>query len=508
MTTVGDLLRDTLSTSGRLVAGEPGLDRTVSWAVTARTRTPSLDPLQGGEIVLLPQTALRFLGGEKALASLIPGFHGAGAAAVCVWSAVNDDARAAADRAQMPLVEISDGSPVDVERGLLDQIAGQMRSGLRQQQDRQTHLLDTLAANRGLDAIIRVLSEHVGRTVAYVPSTGAVVTSSSQAVVPDQSILQGLGTTPEVTTVSLDGKDGGLWLTPVLHRGARLGVLAVAGAGGPPSAGEALSIRQVAAAVSVEQGRLDAAEEAQQRQRTMFSEDLFAGRALDTLYGRARSLSITLPTEGFVTIVAAEDENASLPELVKDRLHGLLHRPASYPLLDQGKSVLMLLPPVLRGDSSTGLVLRTLAPLGGRFAVGVSDPVTEPARVADAVEEAQTALLVSRRTRSGAPTRFSETGAYGLLVPLRNTPLARRMVGQLLDPLLRYDVQHHASLTETLETYIVSNGNASVTASQLNLHRNSLAYRLRRIEDLTNLPLSVAENRLLLALALRLQKLA
>ena len=238
MTTVGDLLRDTLSPLGRLVAGEPGLGRTVSWAVTARTRTPSLDPLQGGEIVLLPQTALRFLGGEGALASLIPGFHGAGAAAVCVWSVVDEEARAAADRTQMPLVEISDGSPVDVERGLLDQIAGQMRSRLRQQQDRQTHLLDTLAANRGLDAIIRVLSEHVGRTVAYVPATGAVVTSSNQAVVPDQGILQGLDSTPEVTTVPLDGKDGVLWLTPVLHRGARLGVLAVAGAGGPPTAGD------------------------------------------------------------------------------------------------------------------------------------------------------------------------------------------------------------------------------------------------------------------------------
>nr|MDQ3328994.1 helix-turn-helix domain-containing protein [Chloroflexota bacterium] len=141
-------------------------------------------------------------------------------------------------------------------------------------------------------------------------------------------------------------------------------------------------------------------------------------------------------------------------------------------------------------------------------AVGVSDPVAEPSRIADAVEEAQTALLVSRRTRGGAPTRFSETGSYGLLAPLRHTPVARRIVGQVLDPLLRYDEQHHASLTETLETYIASNGNASVTASQLNLHRNSLAYRLRRIEDLTGLTLSVAENRLLLALALRLQKLA
>ena len=508
MSTVRDLLATALSSSGRLVAGEAVVDTTVSWAVTARSRTPALDPLQGGEIVLLPMAALRFLGGERALAGLLPGFRDAGAVAVCIWFEADHGARSRADLAQIPLIEMADVSPVEVERGLLDQIAGQMRSRLRQQQDRQTHLFDTLAANRGLETIIRVLSEHVGRMVAYVPSTGPVVTSSSNAVVPEPPILRRVENAPEVTTVPLDSGDGVLWLTPVLHRGARLGVLAITGAASPPSAGEALSIRQVAAAVSVEQGRLDAAAEAEQRQRTLFSQDLFAGRALDTLYGRARALGITLPTEGFVTVVAAEDQNAALPEVVKDRLHGLLNRQASYPLLDQGKALLMLMPPVLRGDSSTGLVLRTLAPLGGRIAVGVSDTVAEPARVADAVEEAQTALLVSRRTRGGAPTRFSETGAYGLLAPLRNTPVARRMVGQMLDPLLRYDEQHHASLTETLETYMVSNGNASVTARQLNLHRNSLAYRLRQIEDLTGLPLSVAENRLLLALALRLQKLA
>jgi DNA-binding PucR family transcriptional regulator len=165
------------------------------------------------------------------------------------------------------------------------------------------------------------------------------------------------------------------------------------------------------------------------------------------------------------------------------------------------------MPRLLRGDNAVSLLLRSMAPAGSRVAVGVSDPLHDLAGIPDAVQEADTALLVSRRTRGGAVTRFSETGAFGLLAPLRETAVARRVIGQLLEPLLAYDEQHNAALTETLQTYIACNGNASMTAGRLNLHRNSLSYRLRRIEELAGLSLGDAENRLLLALALRLHQL-
>ncbi|MDP9380615.1 MAG: helix-turn-helix domain-containing protein [Chloroflexota bacterium] len=507
MTTLSDLLREKLAGHGRLVGGEGGAGATVSWVVTARTRTPSLDPLQGGEVVLVPPTALSYLGGEERLASLLPGFREAGASAVCVWTEPDEEARSSADRVGLPLISITDTSVAQVERELLDHIAGQMRHGLRQQQDRQTHLLDTLAANRGLDAIIRVLADHVSRRVAYFPAEGYPLTSADAPPSLPADFASRVPEGPEVATIGVKGAGDALWVTPVLHRGARLGALVVSGVPSAPTAAEALSMRQVAAAISVEQGRADAAVEAEQRQRDGFYKDLFAGRSLDTVYGRARTLGVTIPPEGIVVVVAAREPNGSLPEVAKDRLHALLNRQAVYPLLDQGRTLLMLVPTMLRGDSATNLLLRSLAPVAGGTAVGISEPVQDAQRVSEAVEEANTALLVSRRTRDGAPTRFLETGAYGLLAPLRETSIARRVMGQLLQPVITYDRQHNASLTETLETYIACNGNASITAHRLSLHRNSLSYRLKRIEDLTGLSLAESENRLLLTLALRLQKL-
>lgn len=507
MTTVASVFQSRLGSRARVVAGQDGLDAQVSWAVTARTRTPALDPLQGGEVVLLPAGALSTLGGDAALASLVSGFKAGGAAAVCLWSEPDAAGRASADRVALPLIVVRDTPPAELERTLIDEITSRMRNRLRQQQDRQTLLLESLAGNRGLDGLIRVLAGHVGRQALYLPVGGQPLLSDGVApVLPPDLAARAMDPHQVESLPDADGP-GRLWVTPVTHRGNRVGVLVVRGARTEPTPGEALSMRQTASAVSVEQGRLDAAAEAEQRLRDGFYKDLFAGRAPDTLYGRARSLGVTLPAEGVVALLGAQSAGDPLPEAAKDRVHALLDRQASYPILDQGKSLLVLIPHLLRGDNAVSLLLRSLAATGGRVAVGVSDPLRDLQGIPDAVQEADTALLVSRRTRGGAVTRFSETGAFGLLAPLRETAVARRVIGQLLEPLLAYDEQHNAALTETLQTYIACNGNASMTAGRLNLHRNSLSYRLRRIEELAGLSLGDAENRLLLALALRLHQL-
>lgn len=507
MTTVGSLFREKLSIHGRIAAGDGGLANNATWAVTARARTPALDTLQGGEIVLLPPSAMQYLGGDEALASLIPGFRDAGASGICIWFQPDEAAIQVAEGTAIPIISIGDATPAEVEREVLDQIAGQMRTRLRQQDDRQTYLLDTLAANRGLEAIIRVLADTVGHPVTYLSVSGEPISSSHAAYIPCRGFWESVSDEQTVVALPAEATSPGAWVTPVLRNSTRLGALVVVGPSAPAPQTESLVMRQTAVAIAVEAGRLEAVAQAEQRLRREFYTDLFGGRSPETLYSRARSLGISLPTEAVVAVVGSADGSRALPEAVKDRVQGLLTRQPAYPVLDRGEELLMMLPLTLRGENTAGLLVRSLAPLTSSAAVGISDIVEEISRLPDASQEANTALLVSRRLRNGAPTRFSDTGAYGLLAPLSKTSVGRHVIEQVLGPLSRYDDEHNPALTATLETYIACNGNASLTAQTLNLHRNSLAYRLRRIEKLTGLPLADSENRLLLALALRLRVL-
>ena len=65
-----------------------------------------------------------------------------------------------------------------------------------------------------------------------------------------------------------------------------------------------------------------------------------------------------------------------------------------------------------------------------------------------------------------------------------------------------YDREHNGALVRTLRVYFAANANASEAADRLYLHRNSLPYRLARVQDLTGLDLKDPQARLALQLGL------
>lgn len=60
---------------------------------------------------------------------------------------------------------------------------------------------------------------------------------------------------------------------------------------------------------------------------------------------------------------------------------------------------------------------------------------------------------------------------------------------ELVDPLVLHDRERRSDLVRTLRVYFASGANASEAADRLFLHRNSLLYRLERIQKLTGLDL-------------------
>ncbi|MGB3633109.1 MAG: helix-turn-helix domain-containing protein [Rubrobacteraceae bacterium] len=73
---------------------------------------------------------------------------------------------------------------------------------------------------------------------------------------------------------------------------------------------------------------------------------------------------------------------------------------------------------------------------------------------------------------------------------------------ELVLPLSDYDSKRGSGLIRTLSVYFDTGTNASETADRLFLHRNSLLYRLERIQELTGLDLKEPDSRLALQLGL------
>lgn len=100
----------------------------------------------------------------------------------------------------------------------------------------------------------------------------------------------------------------------------------------------------------------------------------------------------------------------------------------------------------------------------------------------------------------GPVARWASIGPYRLLTALPRETAQDPAVRTLLTP------AHH-ELARTAEVYLDCAGQAGRTAAELGIHRQTLYYRLSRVEQLTGLDLDDGEDRLLLHMTLKAARL-
>ncbi|RMF53277.1 MAG: hypothetical protein D6749_02730 [Chloroflexota bacterium] len=135
---------------------------------------------------------------------------------------------------------------------------------------------------------------------------------------------------------------------------------------------------------------------------------------------------------------------------------------------------------------------------------GVGRPAKGMAMLRHSFREAEQALRLSNELQIQArPTFFGNSSLYALLRSLKSPEELERFCKTWLADLINYDTRQQSELLETLRAYFANNGNTALTAKELRIHRNTLAYRLNRIAEITCLDLEDADVRLNLHLALK-----
>ncbi|MFD1213217.1 PucR family transcriptional regulator [Arthrobacter sp. GCM10027362] len=133
--------------------------------------------------------------------------------------------------------------------------------------------------------------------------------------------------------------------------------------------------------------------------------------------------------------------------------------------------------------------------------VGVGGSYAQPNGLRWSYFEAKEAL--TRGGRLNLPERLSLTS---LLLASEDVPLAD-LAAEALQPLEAFDAAHGAQLLPTLEAYLDLNGSVAAVASALDLHRNSVRYRLAQIVELTGYDPAVTADRVHLWLALAVRRM-
>jgi DNA-binding PucR family transcriptional regulator len=144
-----------------------------------------------------------------------------------------------------------------------------------------------------------------------------------------------------------------------------------------------------------------------------------------------------------------------------------------------------------------------------RVAMSIGGIYQDISSVHISYKEALSVLKVKERFVSEAESllSFSELGIYQYLDVLAEKRKHDRYINYPLAQLERYDNEHHSNMVETLETFIDFDSNVKVAAKKLNVHVNTLNYRLKRIQEITGLNLKNINEKFTILLEIKLRNM-
>lgn len=517
----------------RLIAGERGIDREVESANIQEV--PNVERwMRGGEILFSAGYAFQAVDSGIQLMEHI---NRLGAAALALkpgqcLDKIPEDMIACAERLGLPLFELPEDLPyMDCIIPIFERLSQKQLSLLRRVEHIHDQIMQAILRKEGLEGICAILSQVARRPVLLFSPKGDGVLASyveedAQAYVERIKELFGRSRAARDSSGLRANRCNTLHLAegqtaiciPILVQEERVAYLLLDGTGGALPEMDTIAFEHTSALIAIEILKEQALVEQEQKIREKLLEDLLMKRYGDErmIYRRGLSVGIDLEKPYCVFVIDPDDFEAFLRreqsgstedeiQCIKARIHtvirtGMLHFPNPFLLMNNSVSVVGLVS-VLQGedmghckDTVAGILqrLKEAYPKLG-FSAGMGR-VKDHIRDADAsLREAKLALNCSRLPqfrRQGGATAFGELGALSFLCELSGSGPMQEYYREHVGALLAYDAEHNAGLVSTLECYFQCNQNLRLTAEKLFIHKNSVIYRLKKVESLLGISLS------------------
>ncbi len=520
--TVEDVWRGALPKQTELVAGAAGSRREVVWCTALRARPPAFTPLRGGELLLINPQVLTAVDARLTLARLLESLAGQAVAGAAVLGRVSPEARRVADAHGLPLFSLPATTPLDqVEQQVLRYIVDRRAELHERAQDLHRQLSELALAGRGLPALLARLHELTGvpvvlerdSVVDYVGS-GRLSDSTSAAIAAERPALEewlrevplSAFDPPVAVRPLVDGQ--ARLVAPILVQGSIAGFLSLLGSDGELGEMHRLAVGRAAHACAIELVRARAARDARDEVEEELLDVLTAGRPGSHQAARERAKRKGFDVDAPYLVVAAEPSEPGRAPKVRAAWERLLATMRTSALVrERGDATLALVSlagrRALEPKALVEQLHRAARAVSGPVALGYGAVRTGTAEIASGAREAEQALTMGRRLFGpDSATAFKNLGLYRLLYALQPLPELRAFRDDALARLGAKD--RRGVLLQTLGAYLATNGSPTDAADRLHLHRNTVLYRLGRIEDLLGVDLRNAEVRLALHLALKI----
>ena len=234
-------------------------------------------------------------------------------------------------------------------------------------------------------------------------------------------------------------------------------------------------LQHAATVAALELSQAQLALEQQRRFGAELLNQLLDGR-IDPQVGHQQLLDLRIEPDRAVVITARSNDDGRLQELPTslwrhDVPHICRHRSGRTQVLVEDHEDLDL------------VLSRTL---GEAARIGISRQVGVVTRIPEAARESNWSLGIADRT-GAAVVRYDTAAPW---IGLSDISDAQALVDRVLRPMLQYQEDHGTNLLETLNAYLANQRSWQRTSAALHVHRQTVLYRIRKIEELTHRDLS------------------
>lgn len=534
---LGDILRLSLPLNTTIVGGAEGAKRDIRWVSLLTSWSDLAEQVEEEDLVIVPLhlqeqlTVVDFSNRLSLLANL-------SISAVIIFRNVPSVVAKSARKNNLPLVIVpQDLSVRDIHQSISSLLIDRQQATSERTMQLYRRLSEMSREGKGLQAMTDVMSNLTGKIVIIQdkrleikaeswPSDTSIETSQLHHAIKQRDQLPPILLNRKAAARArqsnwqqiLPVENMGRLISPIISGDRARGYLSVIGEADSLDLLDSLTVEQGAAACALEMAKAKAVSEAKKALRGDFLEGLLAG---------------TLPSEEITRLSSRLDHDTRPPHAIltlswmglnpptlrrlETTLNWLLNNHTLPALVhDYGGQFLCVFQSLKDPDNMDAaheLTRRLTEQIEVEFPNanligGMSGPANTLEDWPRVYKEAMQAMDVGERLQLGRTiVEFNSLGVYQLLSELENIDVVESFSSQLISPLAKYDEDHRGSLVQTLEAYFDHHGNISRTAENLFVHRNTLLYRMDRIQELTEQDLNNANMRLALHLSLKLWQL-
>ncbi len=452
-----------------------------------------------------------------------------------------------AEKFAIPLIELpQDTSFSQITTDLLTRIVNNQFALLDYRDKVRHELLEVVLENAGFEGLVQVLKKHLKIYPIRIMDRSYTPVAHSQV---NPEILATKTLTMEANHLRREGyltqlEQEKKWvfvnvrdpafvpqqvLVPILAAGNQvLGYISVLGLPEQLSDEQLTLLEQSATICALLFLRQIAVKETENRLQSDFLDDLLAGNfsSGEQIGKRANFLGYDLRQYGMILLANIDNFSGYIQEknevdiinLKNDLLHLVDTAVKSYTYhqfitrLRSDNIIVFVLSPSPENDRWQKQLARTIRDRVNwqypelSLSIGMGRFYNDIHEFSKSFDEAEKALQIARKLYNSAATAaFEELGFYRLLQngerELYN--FYRETIGGLAE----YDQKKGTGLEKTLEVYLENNRNIQTTAEKLFIHRHTLRYRLKRIEEITGVSLSESDNIFNLQVGLKLHKI-